>query len=404
MYDRTALWVNGQYVSNAVVTLRYLHHAIATGMFPPGCEPQCKESNCCWQEDSPGGDTPATDASHAWWYNPAEPASGEFLGFMIEKIEDATTLFESRVMNQRVTRGGVASRRTVKPRLVKVTGQLIATTARGMGFGHRRLVQLMSSCDECAGAQGTMVIRDACPPEGSSEDRRRIANGVTLVSADEPKGLHPGDATCDAYWQDWTFTLGVEQPDWMTYPLTGVGFTNQPIIMGSAASCAAVSCCDPLRDIRRYQWRTAFGGVIDAGGDPVPSITINSGGSVLTRFRIEVHATAGNADAAGCLSGQQPLAVGMRCANPITVMEVTGLPPSSQLVIDGNTGRALAYIGGSTTPVPGEQYINPDGTAGARGLLGICGGICIVGAATALIPPSASATWSVSMQRRFKVL
>jgi hypothetical protein len=397
VYDATTLYLSGVELSNAHRVLAYVNRARAQGAFVGGCEPMCQAAvNACWQD---AGTYNGIDLDPAPWYVAAEPASLEFLGFEVTSIDGMDSIQATRQMAPRATRGGAASRVLEGPRSLRVTGNMLATTARGMEYGQRWFASvLLTACDECAGADGTVMVRAACSPTTAAVDLRRVASGVTLEKADAPRSLLDG---CDAFFQSWSFTLGIESPDW--YSATALaGFSNQALILGAPQACnASVTCCNPLRDLRRYQWRaTSTAGVV--GGDPIPTITIANGNATLYRFRIEVHPSTGTG--AGTCVNQTPMQAAFQCSTPITVMEVTGLPPNAVLVISGSTGAATAYLsglGGAATP--GEQYINADGTAGARGLLGICQPVCVLGAATGLAVPAAGSVWSVSSLYRFRV-
>lgn len=398
MIDRTAVYLNGVEVSNAHRTLAYLRRAHSLGLFDGGCEPRCTVNDACWQ-DAGSFASPATDP--APWYLVAEPASGEFIGFLIDRIEGLDSATSTRDLTDRINRGGVLGRQFDGPRKVRITGTLLASSGRGMEYGQRWMTNILLSCDECTGAGSDLTFRAACAPVGTSDDLRRTTSGVALVDMDAPESIHEDGPECDAYYQTFSFTLGLSSPDVFSLSNFG-GFANAAAILGSPQACnASVTCCAPLRDVRRYQWRAA-GGASQMGGDPIPTITFTNGSAVLHRFRVEVHKATGTG--AGTCINQTPMQAAYQCSTPITVMEITGLPAGASLVLSGQTGTATAFLAGAPTiPLPGEQYINPDRTAGVRGLLGLCGPVCVLGAPTALIAPGAGTLWSVTMRYRYRI-
>lgn len=400
MYDRTAAYLNGVELSNAWRLYAYIQNARTNARWDGECEPWVSWGDACWQDN---GTFTNPVADPAPWYRSAEPESGEFLGLWIEDMKGLDEPTETRSLAQRITAGSAASRQSAPGREVNITGTLCATTERGMEYGQRWLASLLINPDECAGAKGTFVFRAACPPYVAGADPTSLLRYLVNVAMLQPPkytSVHADeDATCDRWFQGVTFTIGSETSDVFGYPLTGVGFSNQPLVYGVRQACVAGACCDPLRDSGRFRWRSAYN-TGRTGVGAVPVITIaTAAGPPLYRFRIAVfNDTTGS----GCVD-QSPMAAVYQCADAVTEFEVNGLPPNTTLVMSGVDGQATFYptgLGGPSSD--GSAFINPLRSRGVAGLADTRGPVCILGAATDLVDVNNTGVWSVQFQPRYR--
>lgn len=400
MYDRTAVYLNGVELSNAWRLYAYVQDARNRNLWDGDCEPWIQWGNACWQ-DQGTYDNPATDP--APWYSSAEPESAEFLGLWLESLDGLDEPTETRSLAARITSGSATSREAAPGREVVVSGTLFARTERGMEFGQRWLSSLLDNRDQCAGANGTLVFRAACPPHVAGADPTSLLRylvNVSRLKSPKYESVHGDeDATCDRWFQQVTFTLGSETADVFGYPLSGVGFSNQPLLYGVRQACTPGACCDPLRDSGRFRWRTAYYPALTGVG-AVPVITIATAGSrPLYRFRIMVIA---DEDGSGCVD-QTPMSATYQCADPVTEFEVNGMPPNTTLVMSGVDGQATFYPTGLSGPsLDGSPYINPLRSRGVAGLADTRGPVCILGAATDLVDINNTGVWSVQFQPRYR--
>lgn len=108
---------------------------------------------------------PVTDT--APWYDPAVPASGEFLGVLIDKV---TGLGGRTTRSITQTADGSAIGRSYKSGVtLKATGTLVAMTYAGKEYGKRWLIdQLNQTCTDCDVCD--LQIRLCAPPDNGSND------------------------------------------------------------------------------------------------------------------------------------------------------------------------------------------------------------------------------------------
>lgn len=162
---------DGVEVSNANRWLAYLKNGRALGLSGMGRYEIVTSLVCAALDDeaSPakptaGFSSPVTDP--APWYDATVPASGEFLGLLIQNIKglDGVT---TRTTTPRLSGigGATLGPQTTNPRLLTVNGTLMATTCRGIEYGKRWLSGVLANEDQsCAVAETHM--RSCCGSGG----------------------------------------------------------------------------------------------------------------------------------------------------------------------------------------------------------------------------------------------
>lgn len=126
-----------------------------------GCLPQI---NNCWCDED------VVDISDVYtgspdffpWYNPNEPASGEYLGKMIFKFDGLDSSPYERTISSGIA-GPYAQKCLRKEREILVSGVMFATSSRGMDFGKRwEREQLWKTFCGCADSENTVKVRMHC--------------------------------------------------------------------------------------------------------------------------------------------------------------------------------------------------------------------------------------------------
>lgn len=135
---------------------------------PIGCQNGLtfKVDDCfCWQDvDSEGyGSVPSYEKNPAPWYDPAYPASNEFLGVFITEVGGLDNATYTRTVTKSAAIGGSFGRMQYGHRELSFTGYLVAASCRGMEYGKRwlNLVVQGNRCDPCN--LGELQVRVYCP-------------------------------------------------------------------------------------------------------------------------------------------------------------------------------------------------------------------------------------------------
>jgi hypothetical protein len=305
-----AYW-DGVELFNSLRTTEYIRNGLAGG--------RVTAQQCACDESlsvNPDGDvetyvSPAADP--APWYDPDDPASGEFLGFLVQIGGLGATL--SRTAHPRSSgRGGASlSRLRPKERTLTVTGHLVAATSRGQDYGMRWLASRLStslSCDFCDLA--TMEVQLAEPAEGQdpSEVRWTLRDVGVLEG---PTYQDEGQQSCTEL-RAFDLTLVSEHP--YLYKLGEVCLPPQGFPL------PAVPCMDFCD-----WWQTEYSLCCDMA--PTPLIDdLAAVIEVYAGFRpvsLDVTTRSGACSGAGS-------AVAAR-------IPVVGLPAGSTLTIDSSTSR-----------------------------------------------------------------
>lgn len=134
------------------------------------------------------------------WYDPAVPASAEFLGFMPLTVTGTNTNPRGRAVTNAVGGGGVFGPVRVLPRTMTVQGVLVGTSCCGVDYGMWYMSELLSGCtgDACDG--GCFEMFDCCPSEVLTKaqldaQHRRTFRRTSLVSG-PTEVARAGTGTC----------------------------------------------------------------------------------------------------------------------------------------------------------------------------------------------------------------
>lgn len=142
------------------------------------------------------------------WYDPLRPESSQFLGLVINNIQNdpVTTHSVSDLVGP--FGGSVLSPTQTIGRRLTVTGSIVASSCAGRDYGVEWLSDRLGdpSCDSCA--LSTIEYREVCPPADGSYDEMgywiAYRSGVTAGPT-----ITPGDLLCNLTDVSWTWTSEV---------------------------------------------------------------------------------------------------------------------------------------------------------------------------------------------------
>lgn len=160
-----------------------------------------------------GYTTPLQDP--APWYEPTRPESADFLGFvaMPAALGDAY----ARGVKQSGNGGGFLAPLRLKARNVVVSGSLFATSAEGMAYGERWMMEVLKGSPCGAGCpEDNLVILPACPESATYDSDRYFRTLVSVGVTDGPIFASRGELP-ECLIQQVSFTLTANKP-WLYFP------------------------------------------------------------------------------------------------------------------------------------------------------------------------------------------
>lgn len=167
-YGATELWNNKR-------TLAYLNGNIFRGVTPlkdPAWNLAKNPSVCatldpylCNPPGSAGYLSPAMDP--APWFDPGNPDSVDFAGLFVEEVSAFAPPVKREVRDGAIIGGSLGPLR-YGPRIITVTGWLLARTCCGSEYGLQWLTEALagSNCDDCA--LDDLFMLKCCPPDPAS--------------------------------------------------------------------------------------------------------------------------------------------------------------------------------------------------------------------------------------------
>lgn len=163
------LAVGGVEVANAARTLAYLRKGL--GNTQQGHWELGDGSVCSALTREAGAAPVSPTADPAPWYDPSEPGSATFLGFVLLDLDGYDSTLTRQVSSRiQGLGGGSFSRQQRQPRVWKFRGALVSADDAGAEFGLRWLTALLeaSNCDDCSTTD--LAVRLVCPPDNGSND------------------------------------------------------------------------------------------------------------------------------------------------------------------------------------------------------------------------------------------
>ncbi|AMD42768.1 minor tail protein [Streptomyces phage Xkcd426] len=352
--------------------------------------------------------TPDAAVDPAPWYDPAVPASAQFLGFLPLSVEGTDDNPRARSVTGAVGGGGVFGPTRDLPRTMTVSGVLIGSTCCGAQYGLQYMSEALSSCsgDACDGDCFTMYNCCADPgamtPAQYNAAYRRTFRRTSLVSGPTVTRRR-GSGTCDSSncaagaelievefvlvaatpwaWTDPIPLLEVTPPiggdgdciDWCvsnnvdpehscdpstclfqtcTTPGDPCGDPRNPVPLPPQPKVPAGSFCAPLgpeRDCYDLDLSTRPQWATD-----VPVVQIYSGADPLRNIRVTFYEKPdGTTDTCDQVADKN-------LCNPVQDFTVTYIPPRTTLTLDGTIGRATVNCD-SNCRTASTAYGNQDG-------------------------------------------
>lgn len=323
------LCLAGNELSNGARVHAYINEAC-----PPGF-PYFADCDCFVLDLDETFVSPELDP--APWYVAANPESAEFLGFIADSIDLGATA--ARAVTPVDTGGAILGTIQETPRIIRVQGMLVATTAQGMAWGQRWLsAALRGSCGGCSA--DTLDILSACPDESDYDPERffRTLLKVGLTEGPRFAAPDPNDAARLAT-VDFTLTAGL------------------PYLFGPAEACldevtlgtGEQDCC--LVETQAWNADKALRIVVEAGILGAQDVDI------------ELRPT---------FDGECPTGPQMPCA----AYHLTALDPFDRLTIDGRLGEAVVRDATSKTDKSALSVLDFDGLL-AYPIVAPCSRVCV---------------------------
>lgn len=148
-------------------TYAYHRWACENGMYPSECQPEMFDCSCDLDDPLAPFVDPISDA--APWYDPNDPASAEFLGAMIVKVENVADSTIKREPADAFGDGTILNRARLSGRSFTFELLLISTSCRGADFGVEWLRRVFETdlcgcgpepCQSCFGKR--LTLRRSC--------------------------------------------------------------------------------------------------------------------------------------------------------------------------------------------------------------------------------------------------
>ncbi|WP_437020679.1 hypothetical protein [Streptomyces sp. enrichment culture] len=339
--------------------------------------------------------TPDDPLTPAPWYDPDVPESLEFAGILLLSIDGVDDFPVSRSVSTAVTGGGSLGPARVQPREMTFTAILLGATCCGVEYGLQFLKAALQGCtgSQCGGDCVEMYA--CCPGEDMTRQEfntahRRTFRRVALTDGPKVTGRH-GDGSCsggtcamgaDIIQVEWTMTaaspfaytdavdlIDVALPTDMTGDCIEwcIHDPRLPDWVPQCKDCLLKPCADsqdecadpgcmsapppvPSAPVTCFCDALAVNeatypiDLSDRNGwtDDVPIISLYAGSSDLRRLTITLYQRTGTDGAKTCAQ----IAQDKRC-EPYAQWTVSYLPAGAELVLDGQTGRAVVFCGGS---------------------------------------------------------
>ena len=338
------LSVSGVEVANAARTLSYLRNGLGEtlqGHWELGAGQLC---DILYR--TPG--TPAVFVSPAHdpapWYDPAEPGSATFLGFVLLDLKGYDSTIYRPLTNRTQGLGGATfSQQQRYPRVWKFRAAMISSDDAGAEYGLRWLTHALETteCDQCA--TGNLTVRLVCPPANGSNDTLGEWVSYDVVLTEGPTEVEPYSPRSQS--EDTDVLAGCRDYVIVEFTLTaGNPFLYKPAHTASyftltqATTCvdicsflfgSSIPVCTPVTVPKR--------GVL---GTIITLETTDGFGSVL----LQMYRSCG---------GSSEVPVG----TPDLQIQLSGVPASSVVVVDSAQHKITVY----TTLADGSVAVG-DGT------------------------------------------
>lgn len=386
--------------------------------------------------------TPDDPITPAEWYDPDAPESVEFAGVLLLSVDGIDDFPVERLVSTAVTGGGSIGPARVQPRQMTFTALLLGATCCGVEYGLQYLKAALQGCtgSQCGGDCVEMYA--CCPGEDMTRDEfnrahRRTFRRVALTAGPKVTARN-GDGSCaggtcelgaDIIQVEWTMTaaspfaytdavelLEVVLPtdtdgeciDWCIHEPWRPDWANPcrncrlaPCVDG-ADGCADRACgpaAPPVPSAPTSCFCNALAVneaayALDLSGRPgwmddVPLINVYAGSSGLRRLTISLFQKTAADEGLTC----EQIAAKKRC-EPFARWTVSYLPANAELLLDGQTGRAVTYCGGSCSS--STTVFGTDGAPSSWPVLD-CAEYCLLLETDAFEPPAADATVSFAV-------
>ncbi|MER6632334.1 hypothetical protein ABT301_29640 [Streptomyces sp. NPDC000987] len=386
--------------------------------------------------------TPDDPLTPAEWYDPDAPESSQFAGVLLLSVDGIDDLPVERSVSTAVTGGGSLGPARVQPRQMTFTAILLGATCCGVEYGLQFLKAALQGCtgSQCGGDCVEMYA--CCPGEAMTRDEfnqahRRTFRRVALTSGPKVTG-GIGDGSCgggncsigaDIIQVEWTMTAAspfaytdalellevalptdsdgeciewcIHEPGWPDWFPQCTDCRLKPC-RDSQDGCADPNCAGvappvpsaPVTCFCEALSVNSAAYAIDLSGRPgwmddVPLVSVYAGSSDLRRLTVSLFQKTSADEGLTC----EEIAEKKRC-EPYAQWTISYAPAGSELVLDGQTGRAMIYCGGSCSSA--NTVFGRDGAPPSWPILD-CAEYCVLLEADSFNPPAVDARLSFAI-------
>lgn len=378
----------------------------------------------------------------AEWYDPDVPESAEFAGFLLLSVEGADDHPVRRSVTTAVVGGGVLGPARVQPRSLVFTVVALGASCCGVDYGIRWLAQALQGCtgSQCGGDCVHMYA--CCPPDDLTPQEwtdRYLRTYRRVALTDGPRvTARVGDGDCrtgqcsvgaDLVTVEFTLTAATPWAYSAQVPVLDVGLptddgsecvtwcvhdSTDPACQGGCRLAVCVDgqdeCADPACVPPAPPTSAAPEGChcnalavnrscydLDLSyrpgwTDDVLMVTVVAGSEDLRRLTVSVYERTPDDEGLTC----EEIADAKRCA-PLVEWTVGYLPAGAELLLDGQTGRAVMDCGGQCSTA--TTVYGRDGAPPTWPVIS-CGSLCVCLSTDALATPAEDARVWVSVSGR----
>lgn len=292
----------------------------------------------------------APDVDGAPWYDPDEPASAGFLGFLVNDVTMESVVSRSVTTRATAYGGGILGPLRRKERQMTFSVRLFACDQESMQYGFRYLTEALGGVgcdDDCTLCEAE--YRDNCvvfgdpPTVAELQSNMWILKNVGLVSGPTFLPLPSPSFACNV--QDATFTIASEEPYKYRCPVTevdGQAFVGMPPTCQSLDSwfCDQSVICNSVEENINI-------------GETALIVQVQAGPKALGDVRIEI-----TPDPFGWVCDPSDAPPGYIPPDPCAYIRLTDVPSGARLIYDTSIERIYIVLPGGDV-VDGTPYLDP---------------------------------------------
>jgi hypothetical protein len=299
------------------------------------------------------------------WYTTRLPESGEFGGIWVLDVKGLDTAPTQRDIVEMAGDGGSAGPHRYKPRTVTFEALLVACTNAGLTYGKRWLNAQLASTNE----RTDSVLRyfDAHPGHSAVDPATLVrevhgvvtSSGVETVDASVGMGRSNSQATVERVRWEMVVTHPYAYSMPMEFDLEWETITTQPTQWVHGGDCRQPESCDPMPILFGTECEIEQIKVVSTPppscGGCMPVCGVQERVAFIPSFEYPMRARTTAVTVT--IQNIGPRALTMqgylrrcntmdKCQDTRWPVQITGLPPTASITLDGISGRFWAYHDG----------------------------------------------------------